>query len=112
MVLEHIRRLTNIQDEASSIVVANPRKTDNPFARSCIVDDGAKIGERVVLTSCRIGRGAVIGDDCKISEGAIVESGAVLEQGTVVPAGRLVPKDTRWGGNPAKYLGVVDHDHH
>ena len=93
-------------------MIANSRRTDNPFLRTCQIGPNVTIGSRVVLTNCRVESKAVIGDDCRIGEGAIVESGAVLEKGTIIPAGRLVPKETRWGGNPAKFLGAAHSDHH
>lgn len=64
---------------------------------SCVVEDGVKIGKRVI-----------------VGEGAIVQKGAVLGDDTVVPAGRLVPFDSYWQGSPAKHLGPapVDDGHH
>jgi carbonic anhydrase/acetyltransferase-like protein (isoleucine patch superfamily) len=95
-----------------SIAVASSRQKENPFAQGVVIGNNTVIGNRVVLNSCVVEDRVTIGDDCKIGEGAIVEDGAVLEKGTIVPAGKRVPTETKWGGNPAKYLGPAHDDHH
>jgi len=102
----------NTKIGGGTVVIASSSRTDNPFAVGCIIGSNATIGSRVVLVNCRVGDKVVINDECKIGDGAMVEDGAVLEKGTVIPSGKLVPSETRWGGNPAKFMGVVEEEHH
>jgi carbonic anhydrase/acetyltransferase-like protein (isoleucine patch superfamily) len=91
--------------------LASSSKKTNPLSTNCYIYKGASIGNRAVLVSCRVSADAVIGDDVRIGEGSIIGKGAVLENGTVVPAGKIVPEKTRWGGNPAQYLGPAEEHH-
>ena len=62
--------------------------------------------------NCTVGNDAIIGDDCKVGECSAIGFKAVLEPGTIVPSGKYVPPKTRWGGNPAKFIGPVEDEHH
>ena len=65
-----------------------------------------------MLSSCIVHTGAQIGDECVVGEGSIIGYGAQLEKGTVIPPNKIVPEKTRWGGNPARYLGPAEEEHH
>ena len=56
------------------------------------------------LYSCTLQRGAYIGHNSVIMEGAIIQKGAIVAPNSVVPPGRVVKERQVWGGNPIKYI--------
>lgn len=56
------------------------------------------------MYSCTLQRGAYIGHNSVIMEGAIIQKGAIVAPNSVVPPGRVVKERQVWGGNPIKYI--------
>jgi len=67
-----------------------------------------RVGAGSTLRSCLVMEGASIGENCVVSEGALVEAGASVGAGSVVPPGRLIPAGQLWAGNPAAFVGPAD----
>lgn len=72
------------------------------------IGDDVSIGHNVTIHGAKIrdyaliGMGAVVMDDAEVGEGSIVAAGAVVLSRTKIGPGEL------WGGQPAKFIKMVD----
>jgi len=62
-------------------------------------------GDRLIVGEIVIGPNASIGNRCTLMPGAVVGEGAELEPGSVLEG--VLPAGERWGGVPARRLGVA-----
>jgi carbonic anhydrase/acetyltransferase-like protein (isoleucine patch superfamily) len=85
----------NIQD--NSILHQSP---NNPL----ILEDGVTVGHQVILHSCKIRKGALIGMGSIILDNAEIGEGAFIGAGSLVPQGKVIPPGTLAFGRPAKVV--------
>ncbi|GAB3061577.1 gamma carbonic anhydrase family protein [Salinicoccus sesuvii] len=90
-----IGNYTNIQD--LSVLHETP---DMPL----VIEDYVTIGHKVTLHSCTIKKGALIGMDSTILDGAVVGENAFIGAGSLVTPGTEIPKNTMAFGRPAKVV--------
>lgn len=88
-----IGQRVNIQD--NSTLHQSP---NNPL----IIEDEVTIGHNVVLHSCTVRRGALIGMGAIILDRAEIGEEAMIGAGTLVPPGMKIPPRTLAIGSPAK----------
>lgn len=88
----------NIQD--NSVLHQSP---NNPL----ILEDEVTIGHQVILHSCKIRKGALIGMGSIILDNAEVGEGAFIGAGSLVPPGKVIPPNTMAFGRPAKVIRKV-----
>jgi non-ribosomal peptide synthetase-like protein len=65
-------------------------------------------GQELVVGEIRIGAGARIASRVLLNPGAVIGDGAELEPGTVISG--EVPAGERWGGAPARRIGIAGDD--
>jgi len=85
----------NIQD--NSILHQSP---NNPL----ILEDEVTIGHQVILHSCIVRKGALIGMGSIILDNAEIGEGAFIGAGSLVPQGKKIPPNTLAFGRPAKVI--------
>ncbi|ETI66583.1 gamma carbonic anhydrase [Neobacillus vireti] len=85
----------NIQD--NSILHQSP---NNPL----ILEDEVTIGHQVILHSCIIRKGALIGMGSIILDQAEIGEGAFIGAGSLVPQGKKIPPNCLAFGRPAKVI--------
>ncbi|MDF2945360.1 MAG: transferase [Bacillales bacterium] len=85
----------NIQE--SSVI---HQSTDIPV----IIEDKVTIGHNVVLHSCTIRKGALIGMGAVVLDGAEVGEETLIAAGAVVTPGKVIPPRSLAVGNPAKVV--------
>lgn len=90
-----IGKKVNIQD--NSILHQSP---NNPL----IIEDEVTIGHQVILHSCKVRKGALIGMGSIILDKAEIGEGAFIGAGSLVPQGRVIPPNTLAFGRPAKVI--------
>lgn len=78
--------------------------TSTGLQAKLILRDDIIIQSGCTLYSCEINRGAFIGHNSVILEGAVIEDGAIIAPNSVVPPGRHIKARQVWGGNPIKYI--------
>lgn len=88
----------NVQD--NSVLHQSP---NNPL----IVEDDVTVGHQVLLHSCKIGKGALIGMGSIILDNAEIGEGAFIGAGSLVPPGKIIPPNTMAFGRPAKVIRDV-----
>lgn len=77
-----------------------------------IIEDDVTIGHNVVLHSCQIKQGALIGMGAIILDGAEIGEEAMVGAGALVPPGKKIPPRTLAVGSPAKVVRELnDHDY-
>ncbi|MFC3418455.1 gamma carbonic anhydrase family protein [Salinicoccus hispanicus] len=86
---------TNIQD--LSILHETP---DMPL----VIGDHVTVGHKVTLHSCTIKKGALIGMDSTILDGAVIGENAFIGAGSLVTPGTEIPANTMAFGRPAKVV--------
>ncbi|MBM7692967.1 carbonic anhydrase/acetyltransferase-like protein (isoleucine patch superfamily) [Peribacillus deserti] len=91
----YIGSKVNIQD--NSVLHQSP---NTPL----ILEDEVTIGHQVILHSCKIERGALIGMGSIVLDGAVIGSGAFIGAGSLVPQGKIIPPNTLAFGRPAKVI--------
>ena len=69
-----------------------------------ILEGDNVIQNNCTLYSCRIEKGAYVGHNSVIMEGAVLQKGCIIAPNSVVPPGRIVKERQVWGGNPIKYI--------
>ena len=85
----------NIQD--NSILHQSP---NNPL----ILEDDVTIGHQVILHSCIVRKGALVGMGSIILDQAEIGEGAFIGAGSLVPQGKKIPPNTLAFGRPAKVI--------
>ncbi|MDQ0215771.1 carbonic anhydrase/acetyltransferase-like protein (isoleucine patch superfamily) [Oikeobacillus pervagus] len=97
-----IGKKVNVQD--NSVLHQSP---NNPL----IIEDDVTIGHQVILHSCKIRKGALIGMGSIILDNAEIGEGAFIGAGSLVPPGKVIPPNTMAFGRPAKVIRPInDHD--
>lgn len=69
-----------------------------------IIEDDVSVGHQVMLHSCTIRKGALIGMSSIILDGAEIGEGAFIGAGSLVPQGKVIPPNTLAFGRPAKVV--------
>jgi carbonic anhydrase/acetyltransferase-like protein (isoleucine patch superfamily) len=95
-----IGRRVNVQD--NSVLHQSP---NNPL----VIEDEVTIGHQVILHSCTIRKGALIGMGSIILDNAEIGEGAFIGAGSLIPPGKVIPPNTMAFGRPAKVVREV-HD--
>ncbi|MBM7653241.1 gamma carbonic anhydrase [Neobacillus cucumis] len=90
-----IGKKVNIQD--NSILHQSP---NNPL----ILEDEVTIGHQVILHSCIVRKGALVGMGSIILDQAEIGEGAFIGAGSLVPQGKKIPPNTLAFGRPAKVI--------
>jgi carbonic anhydrase/acetyltransferase-like protein (isoleucine patch superfamily) len=85
----------NIQD--NSVLHQSP---NNPL----ILEDQVTIGHQVILHSCHIKEGALIGMGSIILDNAVIGEGAFIGAGSLISQGKEIPPNTLAFGRPAKVV--------
>jgi carbonic anhydrase/acetyltransferase-like protein (isoleucine patch superfamily) len=66
-----------------------------------VIEEGATVGHCAILEDCRIGRGALIGTNATVLNGAHVGEQSLVAAGSVVPANAQIPPRVVVAGAPA-----------
>ena len=74
------------------------------------IGENVFVGDKAVLKSCVVDDGAFIGEGCYVQEGAVVEKGAVLMPFSVVPIGGVVQEGFVWGDGCQILREIGDQD--
>jgi carbonic anhydrase/acetyltransferase-like protein (isoleucine patch superfamily) len=92
----HIRvgARSNVQDNCTLHVT----NTTGPL----ILEEEVTLGHNAVVHACTIRRGALVGMNATVLDGADVGASALVAAGSVVLPGTVIPPATLWAGNPAK----------
>ena len=92
----HIRigARSNVQDNCTLHVT----NTIGPL----VLEEEVTLGHNAVVHACTIRRGALIGMNATVLDGADVGASALVAAGAVVLPGTVIPPATLWAGNPAK----------
>jgi len=90
-----IGKKVSIQD--NSVLHQSP---NNPL----IIEDEVTIGHQVILHSCKIRKGALIGMGSIVLDKAEIGEGAFIGAGSLVPQGKVIPPNTLAFGRPAKVV--------
>ncbi|PLS14978.1 gamma carbonic anhydrase family protein [Bacillus sp. M6-12] len=97
-----IGKKVNIQDNC--VLHQSP---NNPL----IIEDEVSVGHQVILHSCKIKKGALIGMGSIILDQAEIGEGAFIGAGSLVPQGKVIPPNTLAFGRPAKVIrSLTDED--
>lgn len=75
-----------------------------------ILEDDVTIGHQVLLHSCHIKKGALIGMGSIILDGAEIGEGAFIGAGSLVPQGKKIPPNSLAFGRPAKVIRELNND--
>ncbi|MDQ0176909.1 gamma carbonic anhydrase [Bacillus chungangensis] len=94
-----IGKKVNIQD--NSVLHQSP---NNPL----IIEDNVTIGHQVILHSCKIRKGALIGMGSIILDQAEIGEGAFIGAGSLVPQNKVIPPNTLAFGRPAKVIRTLN----
>lgn len=90
-----IGKKVNVQD--NSVLHQSP---NNPL----ILEDHVTIGHSVILHSCTVKKGALIGMGSIVLDGAVIGEGAFIGAGSLVPQGKVIPPNSLAFGRPAKVV--------
>ncbi|OLN21657.1 gamma carbonic anhydrase family protein [Domibacillus antri] len=96
-----IGKRVNVQD--NSVLHQSP---NNPL----ILEDNVTIGHQVILHSCKIRKGALVGMGSIVLDNAEVGEGAFIGAGSLVPPGKVIPPNTMAFGRPAKVIREINED--
>ncbi|WP_108672214.1 gamma carbonic anhydrase family protein [Peribacillus acanthi] len=96
-----IGKKVNIQD--NSVLHQSP---NNPL----ILEDEVTIGHQVILHSCKVRKGALIGMGSIVLDNAEIGEGAFIGAGSLVPQGKVIPPNTLAFGRPAKVIRELNED--
>lgn len=86
---------TNVQDNSTLHVT----KDVGPL----LLEEEVTLGHNCVVHACTIRRGALVGMNATVLDGAEVGAKALVAAGSVVLGGTVVPPRTLWAGSPARY---------
>lgn len=100
----HIRigARSNVQDNCTLHVT----NTTGPL----VLEEEVTLGHNAVVHACTIRRGALIGMNATVLDGADVGASALVAAGSVVLPGTAIPPATLWAGNPAKQKRELSKD--
>lgn len=93
-----IGKRVSVQD--NSVLHQSP---NNPL----IIEDEVTIGHQVILHSCKIRKGALVGMGSIILDGAEIGEGAFIGAGSLVSQGKVIPPNTLAFGRPAKVVREI-----
>ncbi|WP_040229274.1 gamma carbonic anhydrase [Bhargavaea cecembensis] len=96
-----IGKRVNIQD--LSMLHQSP-----PFP--LILEDDVTVGHKVILHSCTVRKGALIGMGSIILDGAEIGEGAFVGAGSLVPQGKKIPPGMLAFGSPAKVIRPLNEE--
>ena len=96
-----IGKKVNIQD--NSVLHQSP---GNPL----ILEDEVTIGHSVILHSCHVEQGALVGMGSIVLDGAVIGKGAFIGAGSLVPQGKTIPPNTLAFGRPAKVIRELNEE--
>ncbi|OMP67406.1 gamma carbonic anhydrase [Domibacillus epiphyticus] len=85
----------NVQD--NSVLHQSP---NNPLT----LEDNVTVGHQVILHSCTVRKGALIGMGSIVLDNAEIGEGAFIGAGSLVPPGKIIPPNTMAFGRPAKVI--------
>lgn len=75
-----------------------------------IIEDDVSIGHGAVVHACRLRRGALVGMNAMVLDGAEVGEEAIIAAGAVVLAGTKVGPCEIWAGVPARRVKEADRE--
>lgn len=75
-----------------------------------LIEDEVTVGHAVILHSCEIKKGALIGMGSIILDGAIIGEGAFIGAGSLVPQGKRIPPNSLAFGRPAKVVRELNEE--
>lgn len=75
-----------------------------------IIEDDVSIGHGAVVHACRLRRGALVGMNAMVLDGAEVGEEAIIAAGAVVLAGTKVGPCEIWAGVPARRMKEADRE--
>lgn len=70
--------------------------------RLLVLEDDVTVGHNVILHSCHVKKGALIGMGAIVLDGAEIGEGAMVGAGALVPPGKKIPPNTLVVGSPAQ----------
>ncbi|PJN91588.1 gamma carbonic anhydrase [Bacillus sp. mrc49] len=94
-----IGKKVSIQD--NSVLHQSP---NNPL----IIEDEVTIGHQVILHSCKIRKGALVGMGSIVLDAAEIGEGAFIGAGSLVPQGKVIPPNMLAFGRPAKVIREIN----
>ena len=75
-----------------------------------VIEDDVSIGHGAVVHACRLRRGALVGMNATVLDGAEVDEEAIIAAGAVVLAGTKVGPCEIWAGVPARRVKEADRE--
>lgn len=95
-------------DEANIRLGKNSNIQDNSIVHCdrdipVLIGENVTIGHGVILHSCTIGDGAMIGMGAVVLSRAVIGEGAIVAAGAVVKEGEIIPPNTLFAGIPATF---------
>jgi carbonic anhydrase/acetyltransferase-like protein (isoleucine patch superfamily) len=85
---------TNVQDNSTLHVT----KDVGPL----LLEEEVTLGHNCVVHACTIRRGALVGMNATVLDGAVIGERSLVAAGSVVLGGTIVPPRTLWAGSPAR----------
>ena len=85
---------SNVQDNATIHVTQG--------SGPATLEEEVTVGHAAVVHACTVRRGALIGMNATVLDGADVGESALVAAGSMVLAGTKIPPRTLWAGNPAR----------
>ena len=67
-----------------------------------VLEEEVTLGHNAVVHACTVRRGALVGMNATVLDGADVGASSLVAAGAVVLPGTAIPPGTLWAGNPAK----------
>ncbi|MET3575321.1 gamma carbonic anhydrase family protein [Bhargavaea ullalensis] len=75
-----------------------------------VLEDDVTVGHNVILHSCTIRQGALIGMGSIVLDGAEIGEGAFIGAGSLVPQGKKIPAGMLAFGSPAKVIRPLNEE--
>ena len=86
---------TNVQDNSTLHVTRD--------VGPLLLEEEVTLGHNCVVHACTIRRGALVGMNATVLDGAEIGESALVAAGAVVVGGTVVAPRTLWAGSPARY---------
>lgn len=93
---------TNVQDN-STLHVTNG-------VGPLLLEEEVTLGHNCVVHACTIRRGALVGMNATVLDGAVIGEKSLVAAGAVVLGGTVVAPRTLWAGSPARYRRDLTED--